>query len=142
MSEPQAKDFTTLSPDSYKNGGAGFGWLMLLYQQLATCNYHGSNCGTDKEGLRRFERSVKMLEAMLISKLNPTYQSRIKEAITKGSNALKDNDYNTFYESLRLRYMYLMQVLSNIPNFMPEEKAIEEITLDGSAPEQEDATID
>jgi hypothetical protein len=142
MTEPQAKDFTTLSPDSYKNGGAGFGWLMLLYQQLATCNYHGSNCGTDKEGLRRFERSVKMLEAMLISKLNETYKERIEKAIVKGSDALKQNDYNTFYESLRLRYMYLMQVLSNIPNFMPEEKAIEEITFDGTDEPNEVEPID
>jgi hypothetical protein len=118
---------TPLNPEDYKGTNAGFGFNTILFQQLASCMYYGSICGTEKTELRKFERSVKMLETALVTKLSEDYKLKLKKLIDDGEEAIKKCRYNDYYECVRLRLMYLMKVLSGVANFMPEERAMERV---------------
>jgi hypothetical protein len=128
MNFAQKPNITTpLNPEDYKGTNAGFGFNTILFQQLASCMYYGSICGTDKAELRKFERAVKMLEVALVTKLSQDYKDKLKKLVDDGQIAISKNRYNDFYECIRLRLMYLMKVLSGVANFMPEERAMEKV---------------
>lgn len=118
---------TPLNPEDYKGTNAGFGFNTILFQQLASCMYFGTTCGTNKDELRKFERAVKMLETALTTKLSVEYTKELENLISQGQKAIEKNRLNDFYECIRLRLMYLMKVLNGVANFMPEERAMEKV---------------
>lgn len=99
----------------------------ILFSQISKCMQHGTKASTDRESMRRFERSVKMLESFTINSIDEKYQKKLKGLIKKGKEASKNGKMNEYYEYVRLRFIYVMRILSTIPDMLPEEQAIEVI---------------
>lgn len=102
----------------------------IIYTQLNECLNYGTIASTNKESLRRFEYAVKMLEAVLINFMSDDHKGLIKKTITAGQDALnsgRPDAMNLYYESIRLRFMYNMQILNKVQDLVPEEKAMEYI---------------
>ena len=115
-----------VSPNMYKSKGQNkFAFSQIIFIQLQKCLEYGTVASTNKDGLRRFERAVKMLEAFLINFMTEKHKILVKETINKSYMALKNNDMNEYYECIRLRFIYLMQILNKVQDLIPEEKAME-----------------
>ncbi len=125
-----ALDFTTVNVDEFKKGNAEFAFQSILFNQIARVMEYGSRCPTSKEYLTKFERSIKMLEAFLINNLDEEYKKEIKTLLEKGKEAKDKNNLLDYYEYLRMRFMRVMQIVSTLPDVMPEVKAIERIGFD------------
>lgn len=117
-----------VSPNTYKSTFQNkISFSSSIFRQLDRCLEHGSFSSTDKESLRKFERSVKMLEAFLITFMTEEHKALINDTIKKSIEAMKKSDMNEYYECIRLRFMYLMRILNKVQDMIPEERAMEEI---------------
>jgi len=121
-------DVGAITPDTYRTKhGSKIAFSMIIFKQLQNCMYWGTMASTDKESLRKFERSVKMLEAFLSSFMDKTHRELVNKSIKKAQDSMASANMLGYYESIRLRFMYLMKVLNKIQDILPEEKAIERI---------------
>jgi len=117
-----------VSPNLYKSKGQNkLAFSIIIFRQLEECLRAGTEAGTTKDSLRRFERAVKMLESFLINYMTNEHKILVKETIDKSIIAIKRGDMNSYYECVRLRFMYLMQILNKVQDLIPEEKAMEVI---------------
>jgi len=115
-----------VSPNIYKTKGQNkVAFSIIIFKQLEDCLRFGTIASTDKESLRRFERAVKMLEAFLINYMTEKQKELVKETIKGARESMGKGDMNSYYECVRLRFMYLMQVLNKVQDLIPEEKAME-----------------
>ena len=115
-----------VSPNIYKTKGQNkIAFSIIIFKQLEDCLRYGTIASTDKESLRRFERAVKMLEAFLINYMSNEHKGLVKETIEKARDSMAKGDFNSYYECVRLRFMYLMQILNKVQDLIPEEKAME-----------------
>jgi hypothetical protein len=99
----------------------------IIYNQIEDIRKFGNNASLDKEGLRKFEHSVKVLEALLINFMTEEHKELIKGVITKAQDSIKKGDRNMYYEAVLERFMYLMQIVNKVQDLVPEEKAMEVI---------------
>lgn len=117
------KSFTTINPADYKGNFARFMFDSLLFKQVAFCLYFGSLASeSDKETLRRFDHAVKMLEAYVINHIDTNYTNNLKSILAHQSQNQMEP-----YEFIRGRFILLIQVLNNLPDVMPEERAVDVI---------------
>ena len=131
MDNPSQERIGTVAPNIYRSKYMNkISFSMSIFNQLNECLKYGTISTNDKEHLRRFERAVKMLEAFLINYMTEEHKGLIKKTIAKSMEAVKKDDRNDYYESIRLRFMYNMRILNKVQDLIPEEKAIEYIGME------------
>jgi len=118
---------TPLNPEDYQGANAGVGFNNILFHQLASCMWYGTQAGTSREELRKFDRAIRMLEIALTTRLTPEYLKKVENLTDRTQTAIDNKRFNDYYECLRERLIYLMEILKSIPNFMPEQKAFERV---------------
>lgn len=124
----EVDEVSGITPDTYRTKhGNKVAFSVLIFKQLQSCMYLGTMASTDKESLRKFERSVKMLESFLSSFMDDNHRELVNESITMAYEKQTKGDMLGYYEAIRLRFMYLMKVLNKIQDILPEEKAVERI---------------
>jgi hypothetical protein len=121
-------EVSSVSPTEYKSKYQNkLAFSTIIYNQIEDIRKFGNNASLDKEGLRKFEHSIKVLEALLINFMTPEHKELIKGVITKAQDSIKKGDRNMYYEAVLERFMYLMQIVNKVQDLVPEEKAMEVI---------------
>jgi len=121
-------EVSSVSPNEYKSKYQNkLAFSNIIYNQIEDIRKYGNTASLDKEGLRRFEHSIKVLEALLINFMTEQHKENIKKTIDKAQESMKRNDRNMYYECVLERFMYLMQIVNKVQDLVPEEKAMEVI---------------
>jgi hypothetical protein len=132
-------EVSAVTPTEYKSKYQNkLAFSTLIYNQLEDIRKYGNISSTDKEGLRRFEHSVKMLEALLINFMTETHKELISKTVEKAQNSIKRGDRNMYFEAVLERLMYLMQIVNKVQDLVPEEKAMEVIGEEKDIGKEED----
>lgn len=132
-------EISAVSPTEYKSKYQNkLAFSTLIYNQLEDIRKYGNTASLDKEGLRRFEHSIKILEALLINFMTDSHKELIKGTIDKAQRSMKLGDRNMYFEAVLERLMYVMQIVNKVQDLVPEEKAMELIGEEADIGKEED----
>jgi hypothetical protein len=122
--------FGQISPEDFKKGEEVLIYKSIILKHFDHCITLGSTC-SDRTDFIRFERSIKMLESAIAHRISTDYQTEVAKLMMCGQKFLDAQDYDSYYEVLRTRFMLITQELSFL-GYMPEERAIDVIGANDS----------
>lgn len=116
-------NFASINPEEFQRTSEQEIYKSIILNHFSTCMRLGTEA-YNRDGCLRFERAIKMLEAAVAHRISETYQQIVTDISKEGAAAFSKGDINGFYETLRLRFMIIVQELSFL-GYMPEERAID-----------------
>jgi len=116
-------NFASVNPEQFQRTSEQEIYKSIILNHFSLCMRLGTEA-TNRDSCLHFERAIKMLEAAVSHRISDTYQKIVTDISAEGADAFKNNDIHGFYETLRLRFMIIVQELSFL-GYMPEERAID-----------------